>query len=243
MAIAGRKTIGAGENQKLPRHSRFRGFGDGGAVSRHDPSVPPNPLGPPRLAGHAVPVPEALRARMVGASWHPDPRCPPFEALRLLRLPHWDLAGEQQIGELVVAATLADEVLAIFAGLHALGFPIARMQVVDDYGGDDDASMAANNTSAFNFRNVAGTEALSMHAFGVAIDINPLLNPMITSAGIFPPGGAAYADRSVACPGMIARPGPVVALFDAQGWQWGGDWVRSKDYHHFVKPIAEPTVV
>jgi hypothetical protein len=95
--------------------------------------------------------------------------------------------------------------------------------------------MAANNTSAFNFRNVAGTEVLSKHAFGLAIDINPRLNPMIIDGTYYPPAGEAWADRSQAKPGMILRPGPVVDLFDAHHWDWGGDWSPTKDYHHFAK--------
>lgn len=183
----------------------------------------------------ATSLPPELCARMVGCSWHPDPRCPPFETLRLLTLSHHDLAGGVQVGRLVVAAPLAGEVLAIFTGLFALGFPIARMEPIDAFGGDDDASMAANNSSGFNFRNVAGTRTLSDHARGAAVDINPLLNPMIIGQGIFPPAGAAYLDRGHLRPGMIVRPGPVVELFDRHGWSWGGDWSPTKDYHHFYK--------
>jgi poly-gamma-glutamate synthesis protein (capsule biosynthesis protein) len=184
----------------------------------------------------AAALPDELCRRMVGASWHPDPRCPPFAALRLLTLRHWDFAGAVQTGQLIVGAVVAAELEAIFAGLYALGFPIARMEPIDVFGGNDDASMAANNTSCFNFRNVAGTETLSKHAFGVAIDINPLHNPMIIGDAIHPPAGAAYTDRAVLRPGMIVRPGPVVDLFDAHGWEWGGDWAPMKDYHHFTKP-------
>jgi hypothetical protein len=172
---------------------------------------------------------------MTGASWHPDPRCPPFEELRLLTLSHWDMTGAPRTGQLVVARELAGEVLSIFERLFARGFPIERMDLIDLFGGNDDASMAANNTSAFNFRNVAGTEVLSNHSFGVAIDINPAVNPMIVGGAIFPPGGAAYLDRDRLRPGMIVRPGPVVELFEAHGWEWGGDWSPMKDYHHFCK--------
>jgi hypothetical protein len=189
----------------------------------------------PFIGGHA-PLPAGLRERMVGSSWHADPRCPPFEGLALLTVDHWNCNGGLGRGQLVVAAALAVEVLDIFAGLHTLGFPIARMDVIDAFGGDDDAAMAANNTSAFNFRNVAGTRVLSNHAFGAAIDINPLFNPMIVDGAFFPPAGAAYADRGQQRPGMITRPGPVVDLFDARGWEWGGDWSPNPDYHHFAKP-------
>jgi hypothetical protein len=190
------------------------------------------------FTGQDQPIPAAMRERMVGASWHPDPRCPPFEELRLLTLDHRDFSGGVATGQLVVARALAAEVLEIFAQLFALGFPIERMEPIDVFGGDDDAAMAANNTSAFNFRNVAGTQVLSNHAFGAAIDINPLLNPMIIDGQFFPPAGQAYADRTLATPGLITRPGPVVALFDAHHWDWGGDW-RMKDYHHFAKRRAQ----
>ena len=191
-----------------------------------------------RFAGKVGGLSPGLRARMVGASWHPDPRCPAFESLALVTVSHWDLAGAARTGQLIVAQPLAAEILEIFAGLFDLGFPIERMDPIDRFGGNDDASMAANNTSAFNFRNVAGTNVLSKHALGAAIDINPRLNPMIIGAQIFPPAGAAYLDRSVAQPGMILRPGPVVDLFDARGWEWGGDWSPMKDYHHFTKAGA-----
>jgi hypothetical protein len=194
---------------------------------------------PPRapFTGTSTPLPPELCARMTGVSWRSDPRCPPFEGLRLLTLDHFDLAGGVRRGELVVARALADEVLAIFEGLFALAFPIERMELVDVFGADDDAAMAANNTSAFNFRNVAGTDVLSNHAFGLAIDINPRLNPMVIGADVYPPAGAAYLDRALMRPGMIVRPGPVVALFEARGWSWGGDWINSKDYHHFFKEL------
>jgi hypothetical protein len=181
-----------------------------------------------------------LRARMEGVCWQPDPRCPPFERLRVLTLSHWDFAGAVQTGTLVVAAAVADEVVAMFAALYQLRFPIACMRPVELYGGDDDASMAANNTSAFNFRNVAGTDVLSHHAHGVAIDINPVQNPMIVKGQTFPPAGAAYLDRTDLRPGMIRRPGPVVDLFVGRGWHWGGDWRHMKDYHHFTRPGAIP---
>jgi hypothetical protein len=191
------------------------------------------------FTGSQQSIPELLRAEMRGKSWHPDPRCPPFEALRLLTVDHWDCAGAIQRGQLVVAAPLAEEVLAIFAGLFALRFPIARVELIDAFGGDDDAAMAANNSSSFNFRNVAGTAVLSNHAYGAAIDLNPLFNPMIVDGAFHPPAGEAYQDRQDLRPGMIIRPGPVVDLFDAHGWEWGGDW-SSKDYHHFARPGLRP---
>jgi hypothetical protein len=185
--------------------------------------------------GSAAAVSPAWRARMTGVSWRPDPRCPAFEALSVLTMSHRDFSGGVRTGQLVVASALAPQVLAIFAELFALGFPIERMEPVDAFGGDDDAAMAANNTSAFNFRNIAGSDVLSRHALGAAIDINPRENPMIVGDRICPPAGAAFTDRGALRPGMIVRPGPVVALFASYGWDWGGDWSHMKDYHHFAK--------
>jgi poly-gamma-glutamate synthesis protein (capsule biosynthesis protein) len=118
--------------------------------------------------------------------------------------------------------------------LFELGFPIRQMRLVDDFGASDDASMAADNSSAFNFRVVAGTQVLSQHARGRAIDLNPIENPWRKPDRIEPAAGAAFADRSVIRPGMIVRPGPVVAVLDELGWEWGGDWRHARDDHHVV---------
>jgi hypothetical protein len=185
--------------------------------------------------GRVLPVPEPLRARMRGVSWRDDPRCPGFDDLALVDLPHWDFAGACQRGRLIVAAELAGEVVEVFAALFAARFPIARMAPVCEHGGDDDASMAANNCSAFNFRPILGSDRLSQHAFGRAIDINPVQNPMLKDGGVQPAAGRAYLDRGDVRPGMIVRPGPVTDAFDAAGWTWGGDWTAFRDYHHFVK--------
>jgi hypothetical protein len=192
----------------------------------------------PRFAGAHAAIDAELQGRMTGVSWQADPRCPSFEALRVLTLAHWTLGGEVATGRLIVAAELADEVLGIFGQLFALRFPIARMEPIDVFGADDDASMAANNTSGFNFRVVAGTDVLSDHAFGAALDLNPLFNPMVIGADVFPPAGAAYLDRDRERPGMITRPGAVVQLFEERGWEWGGDWKPMKDYHHFTRRHA-----
>jgi hypothetical protein len=183
--------------------------------------------------GVAEPVPPAVRTSMTGVSWQPHPRCPPFDALRLLRLRHHDFDGAVRDGELIVAAAVAADVLAVFERLFALRFPIARMELIDAYGGDDERSMAANNCSAFNFRTIAGTEMLSLHAHGTAVDINPVQNPYLASGTIQPAAAEAFLDRSQVRAGMIVRPGPMVEAFSDIGWEWGGDWQSRKDYHHF----------
>jgi len=136
---------------------------------------------------------------------------------------------------------LAARTVALFRRLWQLGFPVRQLRLVDDFAASDDASMAADNSSAFNFRVIAGTDLLSQHALGRAIDINPVENPWRKAdpagAGrIVPDAGRAFADRTVIRPGMIVRPGPVVAAFDELGWEWGGDWRHSFDDHHIAWP-------
>ena len=200
-------------------------------------------VAPPRRAhtGEISGVPPAVRARMEGVSWHgDDPRCPRWADLAYLQLDHVTFDGVAR-GELVVAAVLAARTVALFRRLWQLGFPVRQLRLVDDFAASDDASMAADNSSAFNFRVIAGTDLLSQHALGRAIDINPVENPWRKAdpagAGrIVPDAGRAFADRTVIRPGMIVRPGPVVAAFDELGWEWGGDWRHSFDDHHIAWP-------
>jgi poly-gamma-glutamate synthesis protein (capsule biosynthesis protein) len=107
------------------------------------------------------------------------------------------------------------------------------MRPVDAYGSDDERSMAADNTSAFNCRRVAGSSSWSEHARGLAIDINPLENPEIRGGRVLPPAGAAFTDRSRWRRGMIHSEDAVVRAFAAIGWRWGGYWRSPKDYQHF----------
>ncbi len=147
-------------------------------------------------------------------------------------------------GELVVNASVADNVVAVFRRLYEAGFPIRRMTLVDDYGAasdpadgaDDFASIEADNTSAFNCRQRTGTGGWSEHSFGTAIDLNPLENPYVSSDGTTShPGSRRFLDRSLAVPGVIAGDGPAVAAFRDIGWGWGGTWSTPKDYQHFSR--------
>jgi len=193
-------------------------------------------VSPPRRAYTVEigPVPPAVRARMEGVSWRgDDPRCPRWADLAYLQLDHVTFGGTAR-GELVVAAALAVRTASLFRRLWELGFPIRQLRLVDDFAASDDASMAADNSSAFNFRVIAGSEVLSQHALGRAIDINPVENPWRQRERLVPGAGQAFADRGVIRPGMIVRPGPVVAAFDELGWEWGGDWRHTFDDHHIV---------
>jgi peptidoglycan L-alanyl-D-glutamate endopeptidase CwlK len=101
------------------------------------------------------------------------------------------------------------------------------------YGWSDDESMAANNSSGFNYRYIAGTDKLSQHAYGRAIDINPLFNPYIRGDVVDPPGGVYDPSR----PGTLVAGDAIVQAFEARGWTWGGRWDTRKDWHHFEKPV------
>jgi poly-gamma-glutamate synthesis protein (capsule biosynthesis protein) len=194
-------------------------------------------LAPPStpFSAEIHPVSDAVRARIENRSWRPaEARCPALGALAYITLDHVTFGGGVARGELVVARALAPRAVELFRRLHRLGFPIRQMKLVDDYDASDDRSMSADNSSAFNFRVIAGTQLLSQHALGRAIDINPVENPWRRPDKLVPGEGQAYADRANVRPGMIVRPGPVVALFDEQGWEWGGDWRHAFDDHHVV---------
>jgi hypothetical protein len=173
----------------------------------------------------------------LGASWHAD--CPIAPArLRRVRLTYWGFDGEGHTGALVVNANAVPDVKRIFARLYAGRFPIRRMRPVDAYGASDDRSMAADNTSAFNCRYAVapGPPRWSAHAYGRAIDVNPVENPYLERGRVLPPAGRAFLDRAHARRGMAVAGGLVVRSFAASGWQWGGRWTGSPDYQHFQAP-------
>lgn len=153
------------------------------------------------------------------------------DKLTLIAVPFLSFESEVCEGELVVHADLAEEVKEIFNTLFEKRFPIERMVPVVMYGWDDDASMAANNSSAFNYRFIAGTDRLSNHSFGRAIDINPFQNPYTQRDGKVVPDGAQYDPTQ---PGTVTE--DIAAVFKSRGWQWGGDWQDRKDWQHFEKP-------
>ncbi|MEZ5137700.1 MAG: M15 family metallopeptidase [Acidimicrobiales bacterium] len=171
----------------------------------------------------------------LGASWRPGAPVGPDE-LRRVHVDHWGFDGAAHRGELVVHESVADDVVWAFGELYAARFPIERVEPIDRYGGDDDASMAANNTSAFNARRVAGTTTWSEHAFGTAIDLNPVQNPCVLADGsVVPERGRPWADRSRRAPGTIHPGGVVHRTFVGLGWSWGGDWADPKDHHHLSR--------
>ena len=162
--------------------------------------------------------------------------CPVSPAdLRTVRLTYWGFDGRAHTGRLVVNRRVAADVVRVFRRAYAARFPIRRMVPIAAYRGDDDASMAADNTSAFNCRRAVGsaTGSWSMHAYGLAIDVNPVENPYVLGGRARPPAGTRYVDRSRYRPGMAISGGVLVRAFDAAGWKWGGRWGGSPDYQHF----------
>ncbi len=212
-----------------------------------------------------------------------DPTVISYDELRYLTVLHHGYDGFVHIGELIVNACVADEVLQIFKELYLMGYPIEKMRVMSCYGGSDELSMEDNNSSAFNFRYMTdggqifkelylmgypiekmrvmscygGSDELSMednnssafnfrymtdggnlsyHAYGLAIDLNPKVNPYIKEELVLPVNGKEYVNRNQCVLGMIKKDDAVYQLFKRYGWTWGGDWTSLKDYQHFEKP-------
>jgi peptidoglycan LD-endopeptidase CwlK len=156
------------------------------------------------------------------------------DELTIVTVPYFSFAEMSGEGQLVVHTDLEEDVERIFEELRIMRFPIQRMVPIVAYGWDDNVSMADNNTSAFNYRVIAGTTTLSHHATGRALDINPVQNPYIGADGSVAPPGAVY---DLSQKGTVTP--EVVSLFKSCGWQWGGDWSDRKDWQHFQKPKSQ----
>ncbi len=169
--------------------------------------------------------------------------CPvPLAELRHLTVTHLGFDGRAHRGELVVNVDVASDIVDVFAALYAEQFPIERMLLIDDYNGDDNLSMAGNNTSGFNCRRVAGSSNWSDHAYGRAIDINPAQNPYVVGSDVRPPAAEPFlsADRAHGAtppPGVIHDGDVVRREFERIGWEWGGLY-SDPDYQHFSLPAA-----
>lgn len=174
-----------------------------------------------------------VTAEELGGSWRPG--CPVgIDDLRWVGVTHWNDHGETVAGVLVVHADHADAIVTVFARLFDAGFPIHSMRPVTEFDSDDDRSMQANNTSAFNCREIAGRPGVwSQHAYGGAVDINPLVNPWVRGARVDPPEGAPFVERDASVTGLIVDGDVVTQAFADIGWGWGGDWTGTLDYQHF----------
>lgn len=172
------------------------------------------------------------RDLITGRSWHEG--CPVgLGNLRMVRLTYWGFDRASHVGRLVVHRRWAEEIVEVFRALYEERYPIRKMVLVDRYDADDRRSMRHDNTSAFNCRFVAGTTTWSQHAYGRAIDVNPVENPYVDGSHVSPPNGRPYADRTRVRRGMIFEGDAVWKAFADVGWQWGGTWASAQDYQHF----------
>jgi hypothetical protein len=172
------------------------------------------------------------RRAMTPSTWRPG--CPVgLGALRHVSVPFVGFDGRPHRGAIVVHNGAARDIVAVFRELYRARFPIRRMRPIQAYGGDDFASIESDNTSAFNCRPVAGTSRWSEHAYGRAIDVNPLENPYVSGGRTSHRGSAAFLSRAPYRRGMAVEGGALVAAFDRAGWGWGGRWSGDRDYQHF----------
>lgn len=185
------------------------------------------------------PISNEIFSRISGISYPVDCTVP-LDELRYVVVQYVDFNGDSQSGELICNKALAGDMVEIFYELYTSDYQIESIKLIDEFNGDDTASMLANNSSCFNYRVVEGTTRLSNHATGRAIDINPFYNPYITynkdgSTKISPEGSEPYADRSAQFPYKIDENDLAYKLFRAHGFKWGGDWNSVKDFQHFEK--------
>ena len=184
------------------------------------------------------PLNETMIKRITGVSYPKTGAKISLDDLSYIRLLHYDFEGNIKQGELIINKALAKEVTEIFYKLFLEKYPLASVRIIDDFDADDEASMSANNTSAFNYRLISGSNKLSKHGSGTAIDINPLYNPCINKSGnVEPASGKPYTDRSKTFAGKIDKNDLAYKLFKEAGWTWGGNWSSLKDYQHFEKDI------
>ena len=182
-------------------------------------------------------IDEKIFARIDGKSYKKG--CPlPLDELRYLHVLHKDLSGKTLEGELICNVKIAEPLIDIFTKLYAENYPIEKIRLIDEYDADDELSMRDNNSSCFNFRYVSFTNRISLHGYGLAVDINPLYNPYIKTVDgkkiIAPDNSADFEDRTKNFPYKITEDDLCCKLFAAHGFIWGGNcWDDEKDYQHF----------
>ena len=186
---------------------------------------------------HAPPFSHSVSrvtATQLPHSWHAG--CPVSPSrLRRVRLTYWGFDGRAHTGALIANEDAVRDLVQVFSRLYAARFPIRRLRPIDAYGGNDERSLEADNTAAFNCRYAvaAGPKRWSAHAYGLAVDVNPVENPYLEGGRVHPRAGRAYLDRSRYRSGMAVPGGLLVRAFAGAGWRWGGRWSGSPDYQHF----------
>lgn len=165
-----------------------------------------------------------------------------WDDLVLVHILHIGFDNLVHKGKIIVNKKIAEDTVDIFKELYLNDYKIEKVELIDNYGGDDNLSMINNNTSAFNYRYIEGTTTLSNHSYGLAIDINPLYNPYVykDSNGqlvVSPSISEKYVDRSLDFDYKIDEHDLCYQVFKKHGFSWGGDWKIKKDYQHFEKDI------
>lgn len=183
-------------------------------------------------------IPDEVYRRIYGKSYKDNSNIK-LEDLSYLTLTYYDFEGKKHLGEMIVNNKVADDVLAIFKDLYLAKYPIFSIKLVDEFNASDYDSCEANNTSAFNYRYIEGQATLSNHAYGFAIDINPVQNPEVKDGTVDHENAKTFINRSNYELGMIMPDDECVKAFKKRGWTWGGDWIDPKDYQHFEKVIEE----
>jgi len=183
-------------------------------------------------------ISEVVKARINGISYGEN--CDvPYDELRYVKVLYFGFDGQTHSGELIVNKLIAEDIVEIFQELYELEYPIEQMVLVDEYDADDNTSMAANNSSAFNYRKIDGTDRISLHSYGMAIDINPRYNPYVRTMDgktvVTPENGYKYADRALEGDYYINTEDACYLAFTKKGFLWGGEWNNQKDYQHFYK--------
>lgn len=189
-----------------------------------------------------TPITAKIKKEMIaGGSW--QIACPvSLEDLRYIRVKYLGFDGKTKIGQLIMHKSVSRDIVAIFQELYNIRYPIRKMHLIDKYHGNDWRSIEADNTSAFNCRRATGSKKWSKHAYGRAIDINPIENPYISRSGhISHKNSLQYRERlhknisNQADHALLLKHDKAVKIFKRYGWQWGGDWSSVKDYQHFSK--------
>jgi D-alanyl-D-alanine carboxypeptidase len=175
-----------------------------------------------------------MRGLLVGRNWHPG--CPVgLHDLRLVTVRYLGFDGETHAGPLILNERVADDVLWVFRRLYRREFPIKRVALAAKWHPlrRRDWFDTHDVTASFNCRPVTNGTSFSEHAYGWAVDVNPLQNPYVNADGVLRRAAKAFVDRSQDVPGMIHPGDVVVRSFARIGWSWGGDWQSLKDYMHF----------
>lgn len=180
-------------------------------------------------------IPDNIKSKMIGLSM---PKSEPisFDSLSYLKLSYYGFDGNTHVGEMVVNKDIAPDVVDAFKEVYYKKYPIEKIRLIDEYNADDEPSMADNNTSSFAYRKIKGTNVISNHGKGLAIDINPLQNPHVVGNTASPKEGADYIDRSNIRKGMIMEGDDLYNSFTRRGFSWGGHW-KNPDYQHFEKKL------